>query len=77
MHSDILPRLANPRLGVRCAGKAHGLGQRGIDLAVLQGGEGTKIARVGLGRGAIRAADLDQRAELALELCPGAFPGRA
>ena len=56
MHSDILPRLADPRLGVRCARKAHGLGQRGIDLAVLQGGEGAKVAGVGLGRWAIRAA---------------------
>src|SRR5215207_1564435 len=77
MHGDILPRLPDPRLGVGCARKAHGLGQRRIDLAVLERREGSKVARVWLSRGAIRAADLDQRPELSLELRPGPFLRRA
>ena len=36
MHGNVAPRLAYPVLGMRSAGKAHRLGERGIDLSILE-----------------------------------------
>ena len=76
MDSDILPGLRDPGPGIRGSWQAHGLGQSPVDLSVLERRKGSTVARIRLGRRPVGPANLDQGAELTLELRPIAFVGR-
>src|SRR5688500_8057059 len=67
MNGDILPRLADPRLDVVRTGKTHGFRKRDFHFPILERRQRTEIAGVRLRGGPVSAADLDERAELALE----------
>ena len=72
MGGDVAPRLGDPGARAHRTGQAHGLGQRLIDVARRQSLQRAMVARVGARRGTVGAVDLDQRAELALEIGPPA-----
>ena len=55
MGGDVAPRLADPVAGARCAGQAHGFGQRLVDVARRQPLQRAVVARVGVGRRAASA----------------------
>ena len=70
MSGDIAARAVDPRGGVSNPRHPHRLGQRLVDIAGVEPLERADEARVGADRGALGAMDLDQRAELVLDVAP-------
>ena len=75
MDDDVAPRLADPVPGPRRSWKAHGLGERLVDIAADQFLPSACVARLRIDRWPFRRMDFYQLAELAAEIGPPAILG--